>query len=320
MDELRKRLAAALAANDQGGHTSPDPSAPMRLDGWDSACAAIGWAHLDMRRALDELESLFAGQRPDGRVPRSRAIAGPAPEGHDDVAAPLAPTAALRMIGLGLDPRGMAHLITAFDRSLAYFATARDPLQLDLVVMTPDDGSPPLYDPGLTALVAKAEHDLALIAELVGATDVLARAGTRARRLQSSLQARLWDPTLGRFLQQSVDGPVAIAPQASAWLPLILPLDANYRDRLGASCRRELDATWPLRGGTRAYGGATRVDLNWLLTRPLGRQLADRTLQMVERFDVYQSYDPDEGTGHGAYEHAATAALALDLSLTRKDG
>ena len=36
---------------------------------WDSAFIAIGLAHIDAERALRELETLFAAQWADGRVP-----------------------------------------------------------------------------------------------------------------------------------------------------------------------------------------------------------------------------------------------------------
>jgi len=58
-----------LRANDVGGWTRPAPRLYPHQWSWDSAFIAIGLAHLDVGRALAELENLFAAQWRDGRVP-----------------------------------------------------------------------------------------------------------------------------------------------------------------------------------------------------------------------------------------------------------
>lgn len=67
--ELRRAAAAVLAGNDAGGWTRPAPRLYPHQWSWDSAFAAIGWAHLDAGRALTELEHLFAAQWRTGLVP-----------------------------------------------------------------------------------------------------------------------------------------------------------------------------------------------------------------------------------------------------------
>jgi hypothetical protein len=58
-----------LRANDVGGWTKPAPRLYPHQWSWDSAFIAIGLAHLDPARALEELEHLFNAQWTDGRVP-----------------------------------------------------------------------------------------------------------------------------------------------------------------------------------------------------------------------------------------------------------
>src|SRR5580692_245450 len=59
---LRDRAAAVLRGNDAGGWTKASPHLYPHQWSWDSAFNAIGWAHLDVRRAMAELEGLFAAQ------------------------------------------------------------------------------------------------------------------------------------------------------------------------------------------------------------------------------------------------------------------
>jgi glucosylglycerate hydrolase len=66
---LRERAAGVLHGNDAGGWTRASPHLYPHQWSWDSAFIAIGWAHLDVGRALFELEQLFAAQWPSGLVP-----------------------------------------------------------------------------------------------------------------------------------------------------------------------------------------------------------------------------------------------------------
>lgn len=74
---LRERAAAVLHDNDAGGWTRASPHLYPHQWSWDSAFIAIGWAHLDVRRALSELEQLFAAQWPSGLVPHIVFRGGP---------------------------------------------------------------------------------------------------------------------------------------------------------------------------------------------------------------------------------------------------
>ena len=69
----RSKLAAAaealLGQNDRGGYTVPAPKLYPHQWNWDSAFCAIGWRHIDPRRAARELEMLLRGQWQDGLIP-----------------------------------------------------------------------------------------------------------------------------------------------------------------------------------------------------------------------------------------------------------
>src|SRR4051794_18073314 len=66
---LRDGAIAVLRLNDLGGWTKPAPSLYPHIWSWDSGLIAAGLSHVDPDRALLELETLFAAQWADGRVP-----------------------------------------------------------------------------------------------------------------------------------------------------------------------------------------------------------------------------------------------------------
>ena len=74
---LRGHAAEVLQGNDAGGWTKASPHLYPHQWSWDSAFIAIGWAHLDPRRAMAELEHLFAAQWLTGMVPHIVFRAGP---------------------------------------------------------------------------------------------------------------------------------------------------------------------------------------------------------------------------------------------------
>ena len=74
---LSDRAAAVLRGNDAGGWTKASPLLYPHQWSWDSAFIAIGWAHLDVRRAMTELEQLFAAQWSTGMVPHIVFRGGP---------------------------------------------------------------------------------------------------------------------------------------------------------------------------------------------------------------------------------------------------
>jgi glucosylglycerate hydrolase len=107
---LRDRAAAVLHGNDEGTWTKASPVLYPHQWSWDSAFIAIGWAHLDVGRAMTELEQLFAAQWATGMVPHLVFRAGPehpyfpGPEWWDTSVSPAAPPPPLQTTGICQPP------------------------------------------------------------------------------------------------------------------------------------------------------------------------------------------------------------------------
>jgi glucosylglycerate hydrolase len=107
---LRDRAAAVLRGNDAGTFTRASPHLYPHQWSWDSAFIAIGWAQLDVRRAMTELESLFAAQWSTGLVPHIVFRAGPdhpyfpGPEWWDCAIAPAAAALPVQTTGICQPP------------------------------------------------------------------------------------------------------------------------------------------------------------------------------------------------------------------------
>jgi hypothetical protein len=67
--DLSSRAAEVLRENDLGGWTKAAPRLYPHQWSWDSAFISVGWAHLDTRRAFQELVTLFDAQWTTGMVP-----------------------------------------------------------------------------------------------------------------------------------------------------------------------------------------------------------------------------------------------------------
>jgi glucosylglycerate hydrolase len=161
-ETLRDAALAVLRQNDLGGWTKPAPRLYPHQWSWDSAFIALGLAAIDPERALRELESLFAAQWADGRMPHivfnpAAADYFPGPDLWASAGtSPLAPrepatsgliqppvhALALQRILEVVRSRGLADLEVRIEalyaRLLAwhrYLATARDPRGSGLLVI-----------------------------------------------------------------------------------------------------------------------------------------------------------------------------------------
>ncbi len=143
---LEQACIDLLRANDRGGYTVPSPRLYPHQWAWDSAFAAIGWAHVDPGRAVTELEKLMDGIWPDGRVPHIRfhipsAEYFPGPDFWETsdrtsiTQPPVWATAARRVLTLGGSPDRLRALLPAMRRSHDWFYAARDPLGWDCVAV-----------------------------------------------------------------------------------------------------------------------------------------------------------------------------------------
>jgi hypothetical protein len=68
-DGVNPQATSVLRRNGLKAWTKPAPSLYPHQWSWDSAFIALGLAHVDNRRATDELDSLFRGQWSTGKVP-----------------------------------------------------------------------------------------------------------------------------------------------------------------------------------------------------------------------------------------------------------
>jgi hypothetical protein len=188
--ELTEAAIAVLRANDRGGHTVPTAaSSPAAQRNWDSSLAAIGLAQFDEDRAWTEIETLLAGQKPDGMVPHILVHGGDA--GVDSATAlsslthpPVAATAARHLFERFGVRRSRPRLRTLAPKLLAWhrwFAAARDPEGTGLAaIIDPEESAMPgspawdaapapfrVADIGFNAILQRANRDLRFLLDMV---------------------------------------------------------------------------------------------------------------------------------------------------------
>jgi hypothetical protein len=186
-DEIRAAARAVLQLNDLGDWTRPAPRLYPHQWSWDSAFIAIGLATFDPRRAVRELETLFAAQWADGRVPHivfnpAAADYFPGPDLWDSVrTSQLAPRdratsglvqppvhgLALERIYRAATARGLSDVVERIAALLPkllawhrYLATARDPSDSGLLL---------IYHPWESGTDNSPRWDAALARVTVGA-------------------------------------------------------------------------------------------------------------------------------------------------------
>jgi hypothetical protein len=71
-DQFVAAVEAVLRSNDLSDYTRPSPRLYPHQWNWDSAFAAIGWAHLDWPRAAREIDTLLTCQWTNGMLPHIR--------------------------------------------------------------------------------------------------------------------------------------------------------------------------------------------------------------------------------------------------------
>lgn len=379
-----------LQANDRGGYTVPSPKLYPHQWAWDSAFAAIGWAHIDRDRAVLELETLMKGQWPDGRIPhilfhdlQGRYFPGPefwrTRNSSSISQPPVWASAARRLWQLGCDQQRIRRLLPAFEASHEFFWKQRDPLGWRLVAVTHPwesgmDNSPiwdrPLqavdpsqapafqrvdteivgdssqrpsddeyrryavlvqqiadnhfglsqfqvYDPGMSALLVRAEEDLAWLAEQTGFST---QAGARAQSCRQALMEKLWSPTRGHFcFYDAAAGEALELEVLASYLPLILELPIG--DPLQQQLAQNFAATygWPTVPLTSPHyrpvlywRGPCWINMNWLLAPWSPAGFRTQSLQMIEREGFYEYFDARTGKGLGGSDFTWSAALVLD--------
>lgn len=185
-----------------------------------------------------------------------------------------------------------------------------------------DLGSFAVYDPGMSAILAWADRELAVLADALGETEVAMAARRRSERLCAGLVEHLWDESLGRFVfLDALTGRRDAPNVVSAYLPLLVDLPEPVSAALHAGIERDFSTSWPLSTTAPSdpafdqvgyWRGPTWANVNWLMDEPLGGRLRGPTLELVERRGFREYFDPLSGAGLGADDFTWTAALTLD--------
>jgi mannosylglycerate hydrolase len=184
-----------------------------------------------------------------------------------------------------------------------------------------------VYDPGMSAMLAWGDRELAAVATALGEDAVAVHASERCARVTRALVEQSWDADLARFTFFDAVGGAAITTDVlSAYLPLLLDLPVPVAAAAEGALLERFDTPYPL--PTTAPGdpnfdpiaywrGPMWVNLNWLFDLALGGTLRERTLALIDEVGFREYFDPLSGAGLGAREFTWTAALTLDW-LTRR--
>lgn len=185
-------------------------------------------------------------------------------------------------------------------------------------------------DPLFNGVLAWSEEALARIATTIGADH--RRHLAAARELSSALVTRLFDPATGMFLPRDLrTGRLLRVPGVAGLAALVspdLPVGVVARTcaqvtgpRFAAPLLPGHDRTAPGYDPARPGRGAASAAAIWLVASGLRRHgdhgsadaLAAGLLRAVATAGCRQDFDPDTGTGTGAYDVSRTAAVVLDL-------
>ena len=186
-----------------------------------------------------------------------------------------------------------------------------------------------VLDPGFSAILARACHDLAAVAEALGDSGIADESLRASERVAAALRARADQDGLIRPLDM-IDGSTMPVTSAGSALAVLAP---GLHDKEVAAARaavlhgalasrygvRSLDATHPERSARNYWRGPVWANITWLTALGLelhGEHGAARSLrgQMMLAIDgggIREYFAPESGRGLGARDFAWTAALCL---------
>lgn len=188
-------------------------------------------------------------------------------------------------------------------------------------------GSFAVYEPGMTAMLAWADGELAQLADALDEPAIAAEARARSLRVSEALVAHLWDESTGRFVVEDANTAVRHAPDVvSAYLPLLCRLPDPIADTLRSGLEQRFDTPYgiptvsphdPSFDHVKYWRGPVWANVNWLLDGPLGGRLRAPTLELIDREGAHEYFDPETGAGLGVDDFTWTAAVALDWTASR---
>ena len=195
-----------------------------------------------------------------------------------------------------------------------------------LVKAIAEDGFGPgpfaVYDPMMTAILARAEEDLAWLAARVDQPEIEQQARVRGSRVLEGLE-RLWDEGSGRYRYLEGSGRAVEVDSIGSYLPVWASIPRERERRLRRGLELRFEAQWPVPSVAlgalafdprRYWRGPSWVNVNWML----GAEYDARTLELIERSGFREYYEPLTGEGLGAEGFTWTAALALDMLARTK--
>ena len=195
-----------------------------------------------------------------------------------------------------------------------------------------------MLDPLMTAVLARAERDLAQLATERNLSDIAAAAQTRAAQWTDGFRA-LWNPELKAFVSRDPDsGVFANSITAASFLgPLagvaedefMIPTQERF-DRMTNSARfmlPSLDPTHPGFDSRRYWRGPVWLVVNRLVAWGFAdagdsmraEKLRSDSAELVAASGFSEYYDPHDGTGLGGGRFTWTAAVFLDWAAGEGD-
>jgi hypothetical protein len=197
-----------------------------------------------------------------------------------------------------------------------------------LVKAIAEDGFGPgpfaVYDPMMSAILARAERDLAALCHDHG---VETEADDRAARIEAGLKDHLWDAELGRFIYYDARADERITHDlVGGYMPLWCAIDEGLAEQLVTGLRERFWTRYPVPSCApsdpeheprRYWRGPTWLNVNWMLCQSLpdemGDELAAKTVALVRDHGIREYFHPETGEGLGGEDFTWSAALAIDL-------
>jgi glycogen debranching enzyme len=145
--ELLENAKEILRGNDLGKFTIPSGQLYPHMWAWDSAFAAMGWAHIDIKRAQDEIEYLLSTAWENGMIPHitfdqshlKDYFPGPDVWGHpkgSTISQPPVWAQALEyLLEKGADQQWAKSMLPAIEKSHLFFKNERDPQHKNLLAI-----------------------------------------------------------------------------------------------------------------------------------------------------------------------------------------
>jgi mannosylglycerate hydrolase len=201
------------------------------------------------------------------------------------------------------------------------------------------DGAFRVLDAGFSAILARACHDLAWLAERLDAPELAERNAAAAERVSAALRARADADGLIRAVDLEADYAIEITSAGSALAvltPALAPTSvAAVRELVGGDGAlaspygvRSLDRTHPSRSPRNYWRGPVWTNVTWLCAHGLelhdepaaAARLRDELLAAVEGGGMREYFVPASGRGLGARDFTWTAALCLRELRCRAGG